>query len=310
MRPSLAVSVLLLAGCQITLADETAKYDGGVDAGPRDAAAVDARTPDASRRDAGRPRDGGGGPASCAEVLAASPGAPSGVYTIAPAGRPFDAYCDMDGEGGGWTLAAKIISGASSSWLYDSSWWTERSAPIDPSPDLSEEEARYEPFVVMPFQTIRLVDDAGEREVHLDDEGTSLVALFSDTAPPGIEGVVDNGPAAEDPPERAATVARYDDSAFSRESSHDWGSICETIEADGPWASSVGLGYNAAGAYRSTSRVAFGRARIGTWSGGSNAYVWSQTADCVFGLGVETTGYGGTIASGTTMGTFTTVWIR
>ncbi|MBX2796070.1 MAG: hypothetical protein KTR31_00335 [Myxococcales bacterium] len=46
-------------------------------------------------------------PASCLEILEASPLQPSGVYDIFPDGiDDFALYCDFDTDGGGWTLVA------------------------------------------------------------------------------------------------------------------------------------------------------------------------------------------------------------
>ncbi len=53
-------------------------------------------------------------PTSCAAILAANPGAPSGNYTIDPDGAggnaPFITHCDMSTNGGGWTRCAVIKS--------------------------------------------------------------------------------------------------------------------------------------------------------------------------------------------------------
>src|SRR5579862_5718125 len=64
---------------------------------------------------------------SCADIATATPGAPSGAYTIDPDGpggaAPFSVLCEMAVAGGGWTevtdqLAASLSATAGRQYLY------------------------------------------------------------------------------------------------------------------------------------------------------------------------------------------------
>lgn len=61
---------------------------------------------------------------SCKAALQSNPGAPSGTYTIDPTGSsPFQVYCDMTNDGGGWTLVLKNVTN-NSDFNYSSANWT------------------------------------------------------------------------------------------------------------------------------------------------------------------------------------------
>ena len=66
-------------------------------------------------------------PASCAAILAANSSAKSGSYTIQPSsgGKSIKVYCDMQTDGGGWTLCASLTKGyVPLYFLYDVSMYS------------------------------------------------------------------------------------------------------------------------------------------------------------------------------------------
>jgi len=132
------------------------------------------------------PHDGAvaAAPASCAEALAAGV-TTSGVTEIDPGGAGrFAAYCDMEVDGGGWTLAMKI-DGRRSTFRYASPLWTTPDLLHPESPDRDRIEAKLDSFNRVPFHEvlIRFETDVGAdtvaRWVWMDLEGSDLRTLFA-----------------------------------------------------------------------------------------------------------------------------------
>ena len=97
--------------------------------------------------------------ASCKALKANNPGIASGVYPIDPdVGGPipqFNVYCDMAGNGGGWTLVLKA-NGAATTFLYTSALWTNEQTYNPGSPNLDGTEAKLASFSTVPFTEVRV----------------------------------------------------------------------------------------------------------------------------------------------------------
>ncbi|WP_375764920.1 fibrinogen-like YCDxxxxGGGW domain-containing protein [Archangium gephyra] len=66
---------------------------------------------------------GGCASVSCKSLLEKAPGTPSGLYELDPDGagplEPFEAYCDMVTDGGGWTLTMVSSDDSQVTWIWE-----------------------------------------------------------------------------------------------------------------------------------------------------------------------------------------------
>lgn len=99
--------------------------------------------------------------ASCLELEGLDDGAelPSGVYELdpdGPGGEPaYEAYCELELMGGGWTLVLKA-DGPSSTFEYDAVLWTDTSTHQPGFPDLDRNEAKLASYHQVPLTEILL----------------------------------------------------------------------------------------------------------------------------------------------------------
>ncbi|HNI98871.1 MAG TPA: fibrinogen-like YCDxxxxGGGW domain-containing protein [Leptospiraceae bacterium] len=126
---------------------------------------------------------------SCKQILADGLSAGDGVYTIDPDGiggnSPFQVYCDMSSNGGGWTLAMKA-NGNLNTFEYSSPYWTDSNlypaTALTDIPDLTQNELKGPAFTSLGFNEILLrFDTAGTvRELNLTvPVQTSMQTMFN-----------------------------------------------------------------------------------------------------------------------------------
>ncbi|HUS65546.1 MAG TPA: fibrinogen-like YCDxxxxGGGW domain-containing protein [Kofleriaceae bacterium] len=130
---------------------------------------------------------------SCAAYLADDPASPSAVYTIDPGdgGALFDAYCEMELEDGGWTLALKA-DGRTNRFEWNAPYWTTEALFAADSPGLDHTEAKLDSFNRLPFTQVLVVFetpiDSGDRGwVYFDHAAGSLLEVFAGGRPTAVD---------------------------------------------------------------------------------------------------------------------------
>ncbi len=126
--------------------------------------------------------------ANCDAYLDGSFSRGDGVYSIDPdgagsGGAPFNVWCDMTTEGGGWTMLLKA-DGRKSTFTYDSGHWTS-TTPLNPDkPEMDGVEAKLASYSTVPFTKVLLrfeypIGSGTWRNLSFNHTGQSMYAIMS-----------------------------------------------------------------------------------------------------------------------------------
>ncbi|MEQ8829840.1 MAG: fibrinogen-like YCDxxxxGGGW domain-containing protein [Alphaproteobacteria bacterium] len=115
----------------------------------------------------------------------------SGVYVIDPDGSggssPYDVYCDMVEDGGGWTLVATVSAGGGNSWMSSAAWTSNTTFGSPTSTSLSS-DMKNRAFSEVSFTQFRIRASSSARRV------TNVAgAAFSNFATMMGAGYIDHG---------------------------------------------------------------------------------------------------------------------
>jgi len=130
-------------------------------------------------------------PLDCADILGLDPNASTGLYLIDPDGEggvdPFDAYCDMESLGGGWTLILKA-DGRNPTFAYAQTIWTDNTLSGEDNPDFDHNEGKLRGWTSIAFGEVMVglefpIDDNQNppvmNYVAMDASANSMFELLS-----------------------------------------------------------------------------------------------------------------------------------